>query len=349
MAYNKDYIVATELTGAARAAADALTASLPLSQFLPAKENATLDYQFNASDTPFVDVAEYSTFDTVSQYGRTGPTITKQGSLPPIRRKLSVSELSRLLLGGNSSAVVATLEGYAEKLGVSIAARLELARVEVVLTGKLSLAEDNVAADIDFGRDASLTVPALTGTNQWTNAANAKPIDNLIAWRELVKVASRGGLPSTVVLSTAILNALATNAQVINLSLSRSTDLPGRISADAVKAVLAGYAGLTRVIVADEAYSAFDFGKTVWPSNQVALLPGGGLSVAGVGALGSTDFGIPAEALKSEYALAEGERAGIFAGAFDSDDPEGLSVLASAIALPILQRPNATLAATVAA
>jgi len=348
MALNTDYRTANDLSGVARAAADELDSKMVLAEWLPTKENPTLSYEFDASDTPMVDVASYRAFDTESPYGKLGPTITKSGKLPPISRKLPVSEYTELQFTDNMAALGDHLDDYAAKLGASIAARLELARVEAVSTGALSLAENGITASIDFGRDPALTVPLLVQASRW-DQPTATPVDNTIGWRELVKEKSKGSLPTVMILSNAVMMALMGNQQVIEYALGRSDNLPSRVSADQVRTVFAGYAGISRMVVADEAYAAYNFGKQVWPNSQVVLLPPAGVVIGGDGSLGTTDYGVPAEALQPSYGIAQGERAGIFSGAFDHHDPEGLDVLVSAIALPLLQKANATLGVKVTA
>jgi hypothetical protein len=305
-----------------------------------------LSYEFDASGTTPVDVAEYRAFDTEAPYGRLGPSITKAGKLPPISRKLPVGEFTELQFTNNLPALGSKLDDYAAKLGAGIAARLELARVEAVTTGGLSLAENGIQATIDFGRDPALTVPLLAAASRWS-ASTATPVDNLIAWRELVKEKSKGTLPTVALMSNAVMLALMGNPQVIAYALGHTDNLPSRVSADQVKTVLAGYAGISRVVVADEAYAAYNFGVQVWQPGSVVLLPPSGTIIGGDGSLGTTDYGIPAEALQPSYGVPQSERAGIFAGAFGHADPEGLDVLVSAIALPLVQKANATLGATV--
>ncbi|MDR1214463.1 MAG: major capsid protein [Propionibacteriaceae bacterium] len=350
MGLNTDYKTAVELTGAAQAAAEALDAAMPMAEWLPTKQNPTLSYSFDASAVKPVDVAGYRAFDTEAPYGQLGPTITKEGKLPPISRKLPVSEFTELSFSNQLSALGTKLEDYAARLGAGVAARLELARVEALLTGKLVLAENGITATIDYGRDPALTIPLPGAAAARWDSADSTPVDDLIAWRELVKVASHGSLPSALAVSNRVLSALQANKQVIAFALGRSDKLPTRVSTEAVQQVLSGMAGITRLVVADDAYSVYDFGRPVFPDGQVVLLPpSGGLAIGGEGSLGSTDFGVTAEAIQPSYGIGEGERAGIFSGAFDRHDPEGLDVLVSAVALPLVQRANATLGATVIA
>ncbi|WP_159794465.1 major capsid protein [Puerhibacterium puerhi] len=339
MPLNTDYRSAVELTAAARAAVAAVSNALPLSAYLPNRENPSLNFEFEAGAKSLVDVAEFRAFDTEAPYGRTGGGIRKSGKLPPISRKLPVSELAELQLSGQTEAIGARLDRYAEDLGRGVAFRLELARAEALRTGKLVLSENGLTASIDFGRDPSLTVvPSVP----WT-AANATPVDDVIGW--IQRVAAISTAPTAALLTLDVMETLSKNEQVIGQALGRTSNLPGRVSYDDVRGVFAQY-GLTQFTVVDQAYSGFDLGRPVFPAGTFVLLPSPGSSVAG-GSLGATDLGIPAESLQPSYGIPEGERAGIFAGAFSREDPQGLDVLVSGIALPIVERANATLSAAV--
>jgi len=349
MALNTDYRSAIELTGAAQAAAEAFERSMPLTEWLPFHSNPTLTYSFDASGVTPVDVAEYRSFDTPAPYGTLGKKITKEGHLPPISRKLPVSEYTQLQYAGRLTMLGSVLDDYAARLGVGIAARVEIARVQAVTTGRVILAENGVSATIDYGRDPGLTLPLPVSAKQWTHS-KALPVDDLIAWRDLVKVKSLGSVPMAILMSNQVMNTLMTNPQIVSYALGRTNDLPSRVSANDVRTVLAGYAGLSRVVIADEAYATYNFGRTVFPVGTVVLLPPAGvLSVDGSGSLGTTDYGVTAEAIQPEYGIPAGEQSGIFGGAFGHHDPEGLDVLCSAVALPLVQRSNATLAAQVIA
>ncbi|MCL1922788.1 MAG: major capsid protein [Propionibacteriaceae bacterium] len=343
---NTQYKTPVELTGAAQAAASAFADSMPLTRWFTPNQNPTLNYEFDVNQLTGVDVATYRAFDTPAPYGKIGPSATMSGQLPPISRKVPIGEYTQLKFAGQMNMMGDKLVDYAAKLGVGVEARLEIARVQAVTEGKVILAENGISAEIDFGRDTGLTLPPLAGANMWTDP-DSKPIDQLLEWIELVKVASRGAMPTAIMMSIAVMNAAATNQQMIEFAMGRNTDLPGRISTEQVKVVLAGYCGLTEAIVADEPYSTYDFGQPVWPQDTIVLLPPAGvLPLAGQG-LGTTEYGVTAEAIQDEYGIPAGERSGIFSGAFDRHDPEGLDVLVSAVALPVMQKANTTLSAKV--
>lgn len=331
-ALNTDFRTAVELTARARVAADEVSAALPIGAFLPNVENTTLSYSFSQRQKEQVDLPTFRAFDSPAPYGQTVGIALQSGKLLPISRKLPVSEYNELQFAGNTEALGSVLDGYADRLGTGIAFRLELARVEAILTGKLELNENGVVQTIDYGRDTALSVSAT-----WSAAA-AKPVDDIIAWRQLV--GSKGRISSAALLTLDVLEKLSTNKQVIGYALGRTADLPARVTYDDVRSVLASF-GIVSVTVVDDAYSNFDLGTQPFPAGTFVLVPGAS------GVLGSTQIGVPAEALQDSYGISPAERAGIFAGAFGREDPIGIDVLVSAVALPVITEANSTLSAVI--
>lgn len=276
---NTDFRTAVELTAAARAEVDAVSAELPLAGYLPVQENPTLSYSFRAGAKTDVDLATFRSFDTPAPYGRTVGGQEQSGKLLPISRKLPVSEYNELQYAGNTAMLGDVLDGYATNLGRGVAFRLETARIEVLLTGQLSINENGVVQTIDYGRNAALTVAA-----QWT-AAGSTPVDDIIEWRQTV--GTYGRTPTAALLTLDVMETLSTNAQVIGYALGRTDNLPGRVSYDDVRGVLGSF-GIVNVTVVDEAYSAYDLGGQVFPTGSFVLVPGT------AGALGTTQVGIPA-------------------------------------------------------
>lgn len=332
-----------EVSIAARARLAAVSAAMPMSRWLPTVEKATLDFEFDASGKKKVDLAEFRAFDTEAPFGRDFGSITKQGKLPPISRKRLIGELTELRLQGQGDgpALKAKIIEYAEGLADSVAFRLEYAKIEAMRTGKLVLAENGISATIDYGRDPSLTVTLATA-KKWSAAAST-PIDDIAGWRKLVGALT--SLPSAALMTGDVMEALAKNQDIIKFSTQRTADLPSRISYDDVMGVLRSF-GVTSVTVTDEEYAGFALDTPLLPAGTFMLLPAPGGSLAG-GSLGTTDIGIPAEALNLDYKIPASRRAGLFAGAFPRTDPEGVFVLVSGIALPLVERANATLTATV--
>lgn len=337
MTLNTDFRSAVQLTGAARAAIDAVSSALPLNRWLPNQSNPTLTYSFATNEKQDVDLAEFRSFDAEAPYGRSFGKITKEGKLPPISRKLPVSEFTELQYAAGAEALGGVLDGYAGSLGRGFAFRFELARAEAVRTGKLVLSENGLNATIDYGRDSSLTV---TPSTKWSVSATATPLSDVIGWRQLKKLAQA---PTAMLITLDAIAAASTTTEVIEAVVGRSDNLPARVSYDDVRNLFGRY-GISSVTVVDDAYSQFNISP--FPSGSVVLLPGAGAGVLG-GSLGVTAMGIPAEALQPSYGIPRAEAAGLFAGAFSREDPIGLDVLVSGIGLPVVQNANATVGASV--
>lgn len=68
--------------------------------------------------------------------------------------------------------------------------RMEWMAAQVLLTGSVTVTGEKYPTTVvNFGRDAGLTV-TLTGTDLWSDAANATPLGDLEAWGDLVRGAS---------------------------------------------------------------------------------------------------------------------------------------------------------------
>jgi len=340
MALNTDYRSAAQLTAAARDAAETVSGGLLLESYLPSADNFTLSYDFDATGLVTIGSSEFRSFDTPAPYGKTQAGVRKSGKLPPTSKKLPVSELQELQLMNQSDAIGSKLEQYARQLGQEIAVRAELARGEAITNGTLVLDENGIKATIDYGRSSSHAVTAAT---LWS-ATGAKPLDDILAWVQTYTT-DTGSAPESLLISRRILSYLSKNADFISAAVGSSA-APSRISFDDVVSTLASY-GVSRTVVFDKSYSKGGSNTRVIPDNVAVFLPNPGDAVAVGGVLGTTQYGVPAEAIQPSYGIPAGEEAGIFAGAFGREDPVGLDVLVSAILLPVLSNANATFVATV--
>lgn len=337
MAYAPKPRTAVQLTTEARAAAAVSATGYALTSYLPDKDNYGLSFNFNVNQVAINDPAQFRAFNTGSDVGRTGGSESRSGSLPPTSRRYDVTEHAQLLLYGQSDALAGKYDEYARKLGASIAALAELSRGQAIAEGKVVIKENGLDFTVDFGRLASHTVVA---AKAWT-AADALPLDDLDKWAAVYR-ATNGANPGAMLISSARFAALQTNVDLIKLAMRRGTDLPSRISVDDVISTLASY-GYRDVREFDEVIG----GQRVIAADKLVFVPSDSGVVLDGGSLGTTDWGIPAEAINGNYGISESDRPGIFAGAFTSEDPEGSYVLASAIVLPVVTNANATFTATI--
>lgn len=333
MTYSPTPRTAVQLTAQARAAAQVASTGFGLALYLPDNPNYSLSFNFNVNQVALNDAASYRSFNTEADFGRTGGSESRSGKLPPISRKYRVDELEQLTLYGQADAIAALLEKHARALGASIAARLEFARGEAIEKGIVTIDERGLQFTIDYGRKASHTIVAGTAFS----AAGATPVDTLDVAKAIYQD-TNGTAPGVTLISPEVLANLQKNADLMKMALGRGSDLPSRISVDDVLSTLASF-GYGNVRVFDEAIG----GQRVINARKVLFLPATGGVMLDGGPLGTTDWGIPAEAINDDYGIPTSDRPGIFAGSFTQEDPEGTNVLASAIALPVVTNADASM------
>lgn len=344
MDYSKAFRTATQLTGIARAAADALLASFQLPAWLPSKDNFGLSYNFDINSLQLTDAATFRSYDAEAPFGKTPGATSRQGKLPPISRKLRVSEFDELTLFRQTDAIGSKFEDYAERLGGQVAARIALAQGNAVETGQITINENKLIFTIDFGRNGG---NAVTAGTLWSTIT-APALTDLATWKATY-VALNGYPPAVAMISTAIMSALQKNQSIIGAAVGQAVaNQPPIISQDQVRAVFQQY-GYGRIVINDDQVVVAGVTTRILSSQKLIWLPeSGGLNLGGAGGvLGRTDWGIPAEAINSEYGISGSDMPGLFSAAFHDNDPEGHNVLASAIALPVVESANATFAAGV--
>lgn len=337
MAFDKSFKAPAVLSGVAQATFEGIYESSIVSNFMPVNENAGLSFNFSENDTSLPRTAKYRSFNTRADQTVSGGSKAHQGKLPPISRRYNVDEYSHItLIGGDLGA---EFEKKTTQIAAEIAMRLVVGAAEAIETGKLSIQENGLQFDIDFGRKAELTASAPT---VWTDPA-ADVIGDLTALRQVY-----GSTPGSIIIPETVLWALARNVGIIKFVVQRGSDLPTEVTLQDVMSVLANF-GFTGLRTNDERYLDHDDNEQhLFSQDKVLFLPGeqSVLSMAtGGGSLGTLEVGIPAEALDPDAGV--GKTPGLFAGALRDHDPEGYDVLVSTIALPVLRSANKTAALTV--
>jgi Phage major capsid protein E len=332
--YNDTFRSASDLTGIARGAADAVEAADVLTTFLPSAESATLDYDLDADTLGLPRAASFRAYDATAPYGKEKSIGTRKGSLPASSIKLPLGELQQLRFRqAGDDEIGAALERKARNNGQSIAIRAIFARGQAIADGIVTMAGENgLTVAIDFGRPAGHTVAAGTA---WSNIA-ATAINDLLGWQATYDAAN-GGQATTAITSSAVLNALALNTQFIAAATRLGSSGLTRISRADVLSVLADYANIQDVIVYDKQYEDITGATSrVIPQDRFILTPPRDAGIVGdSGPVGSTLWGVPAEAFESSYGISGTDQPGIFTAAFKDNDPERLDVLSSSIFLPV--------------
>jgi hypothetical protein len=336
---NTDFIQPAELTGYAREAlADLETNQFTLSAFLPSQQVDDLVYRFNRGGRGLADAATYRAFDAESAIGNRPGTTRVTGELPPVSRKLRLGEYDRLRQRAATAQIENALYSDTDLLVESVAARIELARGSALATGKVSINEDGVIADVDFGRKAQHT--GVAPATLWSVAATATPIADLIAWRATYRASNGGRNPGAILTSETVLGNILRAAEVRAFAAANG-QTPSIVSPLVLNTILQAY-NLPPFVINDAQINVNGSAVRVIPANNVILLPAPG----GGSQLGGTFWGTTAESLEAEFGLT-GDEPGIVAGTYSTKDPVGLWTKAAGIALPVLANPDLTFQAVV--
>ena len=313
-----------------------------LNTVLPTRPVDDLEYRFTKGDLLDMDAATFRAFDAEAPIG-TRPGLSRMaGELPPISKKMRLGEEQRLRLrqlqgagAGAAAGLVTAIFEDAGRLSRSILARLELACGDALVNGKVTIAENGVAASVDYGYVAGQKPTRATA---WNDPA-ADVIGELTAWVEAY-VARTGGLrPGYVLTSTAVRNALLRNNAVRTLAASLG-GTPQLVTVNTLGQVLDAF-DLPPIRLYDTAVPVGGATQLVIPSNRLLLMP--------PGAPGATFSGTTAEAIElaGARAIANDAIAGMTAVVEKTFDPVSTWTKVSAIALPVLYQPEAITVATV--
>lgn len=343
MLLNTDLVAPADLTGYVRGAlADMNRNRFTLSRWLPNRDVNDLVARFTRGGEGLSETATFRAYDAESPIGsRPGLSRVTQ-ELPPISRKVRLGEYDQLRQRNATGEVTNAILRDAVRMARSIGARMEAARGEALYKGIIQLAENGVIVDVNYGRAAGHTVaPAVL----WSDATNADPIADLIAWTDTY-INANGEPPGVILTSTRVLRLIGAAAKVRNAGATLA-GVPSIASQAAVSGLLAGY-GLPPIETYDARVSVAGTATRVIPDDRVLLLPPPVDPFDAEGTdLGATMWGTTAEALQPNYAV-EGDEPGIVAGAYSTQDPVAVWTKAAAIGLPVLANPDLSFAADVA-
>lgn len=343
MLLNNDYILPTELTGYVRAGlADQPVNEFILAQWLPDRFVDDLEYRYTRGGEGLIEAAQVRTFDAESGIGGRPGSTRVSGELPPISRKLRLSEYDRLRMRQDPNAGIRNgLMDDGMRMGRAVSARVEMMRGEALYKGKLQISENGVVATVDFNRDATLTVTAGVA---WSDTANADPLTDMITWRGVM--IGLGSRPGAALTSQRIVDFLLRNQKMRDLAASNGHS-PAILSLDTFNAILSAY-GLPPIYVYDAQVSVAGAATRVIPDNRFLFLPAPVAPTDWESApLGATVWGTTAESLDPRYGIEPGEEPGIAVGAYSTEDPIAIWTKAAAIALAVEANPNMSFCANV--
>lgn len=344
MLLTRDYIDPRDLTGYVREAlADREQNRFSLNRWLPNRPINDLVYRFARGGQGLIEAATFRAWDAESPIHGRGQIQRVSGELPPISRKLLLTEYDQLRLrGAPDDEVVGQILSDAVTLVRAIAGRIELARGEALTTGAIRLEENGLVAEVDFGRDPDLTVaPAVPWSDE-----DATILSDLIAWRDKYEDVN-GEPPGAIVTSRVVLARMLRNAEMRSLVSTVAGVLSpvGVLSPAALNDALTAYS-LPTITTYDARVKVDGVSTRIIPENTLLMLP------APVDAdawedtqLGATFWGTTAQALDPDFGIEASEAPGIVAGSYMEKDPPRRWTVASAVGLPVLANPDLSLAA----
>lgn len=312
-----------------------------LQQFLPNVQMPELEYRIRSGTWKDVDVAKFRAWDTPAPMtGRQGFTRI-QGELAPISRQIPLSEEEYLRLrelqGAGNQAMINAIYDDAERMVRSVQARIELARGELLTTGKITLNENGLNLQADFG---PLGTHLPTAGTLWSNTA-ATMLSDLLTWQQ-VYVDDAGTAPAIMLWPRQVLSYAYLNTEMRSAAAA-SGSTPTRINNETVDAIFAAN-GLPPIQLYDTMVRVEGVGTRVIPANKILMLPAAGEP------LGATFYGVTAEALlmAGKGYITQQDMPGVVAVTTQTESPIQTYTLGTAVAMPVLPNPELVLCATVA-
>lgn len=341
-----DYIQPTVLTGFVRETPT--PRNLILNRFLPDRNIGDIEAAIDQV-TRTNRAAMFRAWDTETPIGQRDAFQRSRVKLPPLGIKRPIGEQERLMLerirtgGDNRNGYVQAIYDDAELGAREVHNRMEIARGDVLVDGKFTLAGENgLTLEANFGIDPTHLVTAGT---VWTNTGSATPLTDLKTWVDLY-LNDTGELPGTILTSTKVVNNLLLNAEIRALFYRGQTlsGAPDLITNTQLSQVLQAY-GFPDIVTYDTKIDINGVGTRVIPDDRVILLPSDPAS------LGFTAWGVTAEALELATGQNPGllfeELPGLVGVVMKEGDPLRVWTKVGAVGMPIITDPRRIVVADV--
>ena len=324
-----------ELTEFVRLEAAAFDNDTPgsLANVFPISLVDDIRYGYDKGLDALVDEAMVRAWDAESPIGRRPGAARMTGELQPISRKIPLNEYARLrTIGAASSQVVDAVFNDGPRLGRGIMARLIRMRWQLILTGKVSINENNVIDEYDSGRDASLTFAAVSPL--WSSHDTATPLGDIEGFNDAVAALNDGVKVDTIAMGETVWSHFRRSAEVRE-AVFLNADQTVRVRPDDARDAARDNAGVNIVVVP----AIPGLTPKVFPDNMI-------VGYSSTAPIGATVMGTPLEARNPRYAGLS-SMPGIVAGGWENEDPVTAWSHAVGIGLPILGAPDLTFAAQV--
>lgn len=283
-------------------------------------------------------------FSTPSREIRRAGVVEIKGQLPAVSAITTFTESdlqrARLIAGiaADGQALQNDVDAAAADVSAAVDNVYEILRGSVLTTGKLTIDNEEVIQEVDFGVPTD-NLP--TAAIPWTDVVNSTPIDDLLAWQTAYLRNGRGQ-PGNVVTTQRTVSLLRRNAQVRQLLATTAGGTP-LVTLDALNAFLTSE-GLPAIRPSDVNERVIE-GRRVIPDGSFVWTP----NPATGGAFGNTLLGVSEQGLqlRAEGVLKASEVAGISIATMIQDHPVAKFVNADSIGLPTINAVETLFSATV--
>lgn len=329
-----DLVSPAELTAFAREVPEAPDA---LSLVLPNAVEATNTVRVGKAGRR-ATTAKYRSYDAEAPIGRReGFAEVSAIQLPPISEKYPLNESAVLDFHKHGQTAAADLiDSFyddAEAGVISIRNRAEKARGQFLAEGKITLNENNIVAEADFGLD-----PSHAPNSNWS-AAGADIIADEAAWVRVVRRDAQEAVKYAVV-SPEILDAMLKNENYRSAFWGAAASAP-TLSHEQLNQVRASFQ-LPQIVVYDGEVPADTGTDRVLPANKYILATAG---------LGRSVWGLTAEGIElagsNAVDFAAKDAPGIVVTQWRAPDPVTVWTKAASVFLPVADDIDGLLSATI--
>jgi len=313
-----------------------------LEQYLPVVENETVDYRLARTDR-FNQAANIRAFDMPAPIiGRPDATVVK-GGLPAISAMDVITETDairarRMARLDNGDAVANNVNGILARTTQAVQNKYELLRGMALSQGVIVVNENGVQQAVDFDVPSENKV---TRAKSWLDPT-ANILAELMAWQQ-VRIDSAGSPAAVALTSSRVLQAMLLNEGIRGLFNPR----PSIISPESLNQQLAAF-GLPRIETYDRKIDTGAKDARDRPVRQ-RVIAEDRFVLLGDDPIGETQTGLTEDAtlLAEQGVLAEEVAPGMVAVTLVNDHPVFRAGLTASIGLPVIERPDEIVTATV--
>jgi len=250
------------------------------------------------------------------------------GEIPPIKRKIFLDERNMLALkregAGDVDMVRNTLYNDVDMMVMSVYTRIEALRMQALATGALTLAENGVVLNVNYGVPAAQQNPP---ANLWNNAGARTIVADIQAWTGIVEAAS-GVRPTRALTSDLVVAQMLTDQTIRDMIWGPVGD-SRPVTMQEINRLLATM-DLPQIATYNKQYRVQNeagvlTAQRFFPADTFVLLP--------PTKLGDTLMGPTGEALTDDAVEAR-DISGIYAAVTHENEPPMIWTKASATSLP---------------